>query len=264
MTRRQREPEGLGPAILIVLGIVVVFVAVGWWWASSREAPAPPGTPAAVFDEAPVDLPASVEPLVLPELGMSDAFVRDLVAGLSAHPRLASWLIGDELVHRFVGVVVDLAGGLSPRSRVEFLVPEEEFPVRELGERLVMDPEGYRRYDLLSETFVSLDVRGTARLYLQLFPLFEEAYAELGIPDQSFNDAATLAIENLLAAEIPEGSLEVQPNEAIYEFRDLGVETRSPAEKHLIRMGSENAEAFQTKLMELRDTIAAERGEPVR
>ena len=263
MTRRHRQSEGLAFAILSVVGLVVVFSGVGWWWLRSREAPAPPTAPPAAFEEEPAESDPGVVPLDLPALGSSDDFIRSLVAGVSAHPQLASWFVTDELVRRFVGVVVDLAGGLSPRSRLEFLIPEEEFEVLESGEMIVIDPEGYRRYDLLTETFVSLDTQGTTQLYHQLYPLFDEAYIELGIPDQDFADAMTLAIGNLLSAEVPEGPLEVQPNEAIYEFRDLGVETHSPAEKHLIRMGPENARRIQAKLTELRDAIAVERG-PVR
>ena len=263
MTRRRRQSEGPAFAILSVVGLVVVVSGVGWWWLRSREAPAPPTAPSAAFEEEQAEPEPGVEPFDLPALGSSDDFIRSLVAGVSAHPQLASWFVTDELVRRFVGVVVDLAGGLSPRSRLEFLIPEEEFEVLESGEMIVMDPEGYRRYDLLTETFVSLDTQGTAQLYHQLYPLFDEAYAELGIPDQNFADAMTLAIGNLLSAEFPDGPLEVQPNEAVYEFRDLGVETHSPAEKHLIRMGPENAGRIQAKLTELRDAIAVERA-PVR
>ncbi len=184
--------------------------------------------------------------------------MRGLVGRLSAHPQLASWLVTDELVRRFVGVVVDLAGGLSPASRVEFLIPEREFMVRESGESILLDPAGYRRYDLLTDTFVSLDTSGSARLYHELHPLFEAAYDELGIPNQNFDDAMTLAVDNLLAAEVPAGPFELRPNESIYEFRDIALEARSPAEKHLIRMGPENAERFRAKLAELWAEVRAQ------
>lgn len=254
MTRRRRS-EGPALAILLVVGIAVFLSVVGWLWLRSRETPAPTTAPPTAFEEEPTELDPGPETLDLPELGSSDDFIRSLVAGVSAYPELASWLVTDELVRRFVGVVVDLAGGLSPRSRLEFLIPEEEFEVLEIGEITVIDPEGYRRYDLLTETFVSLDTQGAAQIYHHLYPLLDETYAELGIPDQSFDDAVTLAIGNLLTVEVPEVPLELQPNEAIYEFRDLGLEMRSPAEKHLIRMGPENARQFQAKLSELRDAI---------
>ncbi len=258
MIRRQRRSEGPARAILIVIAVVLLVSGAGWWWLRSRGEPAVPSVPAALVNQEPATLGPTEELLDLPALDASDAFIRDLVTALSAHPQLASWLVTDDLVRRFVGVVVDLAGGLSPRSRLDFLVPDDEFPVRDVGERLVLDPEGYSRYALLTETFVSLQTQGMARLYQQLYPLFEEAYTELGIPDGSFGDAMALAMGNLLSAEVAEGPLELQPNEAIYEFRTVNIEMRSPVEKHLIRMGPENTRRIQAKLRELRDAIAVE------
>ena len=253
-----RRSEGPTSSVALLLGIAVVLAGAGWWWLGSHEAqPAPTAFPTTV-DTGPTEVTSEAEPLDLPDLSASDEFIRDLVAGLSAHPRLASWLVTDELVRRFVGVVVDLAGGLSPTSRVDFLIPEEEFGVLESGESIMMDQEGYRRYDLLTETFVSLDTRGSARLYRELSPLFEEAYAELGIPDQNFGDAMALALENLLAVQVPEEPLELQPNEAIYEFGDPIIEMRSPLEKHLIRMGPGNTGRLQDKVGQLRDAIGLE------
>ena len=262
MTPRRRS-AGPGPAILLVLGLGLALVAAGWWWFSSREEPVPAAPPSAMPATAPPPSLDEEEPLELPPLSASDELIRDLAAGLSEHPRLASWLVTDDLVRQFVAAVVDLAGGLSPSSRVEFLVPEEEFPVVESGDEIRMDPVGYRRYDVLTETFTSLDTNGTAELYRTLYPLFEEAYAELGIPDGNFADAMSLAVENVLSAEIPSGPFELQPNEAIYEFEDLSLESRSPAEKHLIRMGPENARRVQTKLSEVWAAVLAE-GEPGR
>lgn len=262
MTPRRRS-AGPGPAILLVLALGLVLVAGGWWWFSSREepipAPQPSGVPAAA---APPSLDEE-QPVELPPLNASDELIRELAAGLSEHPRLAFWLVTDELVRRFVAAIVDLAGGLSPSSRVEFMVPEEEFPIVESGGGIRMDPAGYRRYDVLTEAFTSLDTDGTAELYRTLYPLFEEAYAELGIPDGTFADAMSLAVENVVSTEIPSGPFELQPNEAIYEFQDLSLESRSPAEKHLIRMGPENARRVQTKMTEVWGAILAE-GEPGR
>ena len=258
MIRRQRRSEGPARAILIVIAVVLLVSGAGWWWLRSRGEPAVPSVPAALVNQEPATLGPTEELLDLPALDGSDAFIRDLVTALSAHPQLASWLVTDELIRRFVGVVVDLAGGLSPWSRLDFLVPDEEFPVRDVGETMVLDPEGYSRYALLTETFVSLQTQGMARLYQQLYPLFEEAYTELGIPDGSFGDAMALAMGNLLSAEVAEGPLELQPNEAIYEFRTVNIEMRSPVEKHLIRMGPENTRRIQAKLRELSDAIAVE------
>ncbi len=263
MRRRRSARRNNAIRIGIVIGLFLLAGGIAWYLLRSPD-PAPPVADAPAGDRAPMvpmapppdaDPEPEVPPLDLPELGASDAFVRELVTRLSGHPQLAAWLVTDELVQRFVGAVVSLAGGSSPAEHVEFLVPEEEFQVRESGGRLVVDPSTYRRYDLLVETFTTVDTEGTAQLYHQLHPLFEEVYAELGIPDQTFDDAMERAVANLLAAEVVDSPFEVEPVEAIYQFGDPAMEERTAAEKHLLRMGEENALRVQTKLRELAEAI---------
>lgn len=255
--RRRRQSTGPGTAILLALFGGLVLVGATWWWLRSDGESTEPVAQPTVAQEAPSNAASEVERLELPALSASDALVRELAQALSAHPTLASWLVSDELARRFVGVVVDLAGGLSPNSRIPFLIPEEEFQVGDSGEAMLLDPAGYRRYDLFAEVVSSLDTRGTAQLYLELYPLFQEAYEELGIPDGDFASTMALAVENVVSADVPTGTPEIQPNEAIYEFRDIELEALSPVEKHLIRMGPENADAVQGKVDEIWRAIVA-------
>ena len=88
----------------------------------------------------------------------------------------------DRLVDRFVGTVVDLAGGFYPGEHLPFLRPDQPFTTRTEGGRLVVAPESHRRYDLLTAVIVSVDVEGSVRLYRQLRPLVEEAWANRGLP----------------------------------------------------------------------------------
>jgi hypothetical protein len=254
--RRSRAPVIAAISLLAALAIG----AGAWYLLRSRDA-ADPQMEAAATDvlpeaEAVAPTPVADPPLDLPALDASDAFLRDLVARLSSHPQLAAWLVNDNLVRRFVATVADLAEGMSPAPHLRFLTPGQPFGVQEAGGRLVIDPASYRRYDLLTGTFVSLDTEGTARLYRQLHPLFEEAYQELGIATRSFDDAMALAMGNLLAVNVPD-RLQVVPSGATeYEFGDPRLEARGGAEKHLLRMGPENARRVQAKLRELADALA--------
>lgn len=250
----RRRPSGRPLALLLVLGLVALAAGAGWLWLRSRQGPEAPATTDGVADPPPSPPPAAdpgVRPLDLPALDASDAFVRDLAATLSSHPRVAAWLVTDELVRRFVVAAVNLAAGASPAAHLEFMAPEEDFRVREAEGRLLIHPRSYRRYDVLADAFVSLDVEGTARLYRQLRPLIDEAYAELGIPDLTFDEILGRAVANLLAVRFPEEPVEVTPGEVLYEFRDPALEARSDAEKHLLRMGAENGRRVQAKLEEL-------------
>jgi hypothetical protein len=252
-TRRKPGSGSSSSAPLYIsLAVVAAAAVAGVFWYRGRGSEPEPQDLAQLNATGPASEPVrSVPPLALPDLDASDAFLRDVVSSLSSHPQLARWLVTDELARRFVLSVVEMAGGRSPRAHVQCLIPPDAPGVRESGEGLTVDPEAYRRYDLLAETFASLDTDGTAVLYHQLHPLFEEAYAELGIPGGSFDEAMELAVQNVISAQGATGTLAVRPNESVYEFVDPELEARSPVEKHLIRMGPENAGRIQGKLLEI-------------
>ncbi len=195
----------------------------------------------------------------LPPLDTSDEVVRRVVAGLSARPEWASWLVSDDLVRRFVLSVVAVADGRSPESQLRFLAPEDPFRVRESGEGMVIDPDGYHRFDLVAATFASLDTQGVARLYRQLHPLMEDAYRELGLPDRTFDETVRQAFARLLSTPVPSEPPAVQPDGGQWAFSAAELEALSPAQKDLLRMGPENAGRVQAKLRELADALGVPR-----
>jgi hypothetical protein len=250
---RSREAPGLGLAVAAVVA-VVALVALGYWLWRERRSPPPeagasaPAAPTATAPEAPA---ASSPARALPALDASDALVRELAAALSSHPQLAAWLVSDELVRRYVAAVVNLAEGTSPASHLDFLRPHEPFRARRSGGRWFVDPDGSRRYDLLTEVLVSLDAAGAARLHAELHPLLDQAYGELGDPTSSFDATLGRALGNLLAVPIPEGTPELVPQGTSFHWADRRLESLSAAEKHLLRFGPENARRVQAKLREL-------------
>lgn len=278
--RRRRGLAGRPRAVALVVLLVLLAGAGVWYWLRS-----PDGSDATIrggdLGETP---PARAAPADsapdLPPLDASDALVRDLVAGLSSRPRLAEWLATDRLVRRFVGAVVSVAAGTSPRDELGFLGPDGAFEVRGSGaggdgaaaddepatgeaagdrpaaaaDRVaVVDPASYDRYDPVAATFASLDTRGTAGTYRRLRPLFQEAYRELGFSEGSFDGTLARAVENLLAVPVPDGPVEVVPaaEGTDWVYRDPALEGLSPAQKHLLRMGPENVRRVQAKLREL-------------
>ena len=254
-THRRRRGSG-GPNVGMAVGVIVlaILVIIGWFWFRAQgpqpipdEAP-----PTAAPDPSPM---REVPPLDLPELSASDAVVRDLVTRLSSHPQFARWLVTDRLIERFVLVVVEVAGGSNPAEHVRHMAPQEEFTVREMGGRLVIAPESFRRYDLLAATFASLDTPGTAQLYRQLHPLIAEAFQELGIPDRTFDETLEMALRNVQGMEVPTASPEVTPMEAVFEFSDPELEALRGGEKLLIRIGPQNARLIQGKLAELSEAL---------
>ena len=241
---------GLGLLILIAVGAVA-----GWLWYRSRQAPEPLPPTTAPTDSLRSATEAGDEPFVVPPLGASDVAVRQLLVRLSAHPQLAAWLVTDDLVRRFVEAVVDVSRGSSPVPALEMLIPPEPFSVQRTDGRSLMHPRSQRRYDVLGEVFASVDTERATRVYDQLLPLFEEAYRELGVSDGPFEEVLGRAIENLLAVQVPPGPFEVREAVDRYVYTDEAIESLTPAQKHMYRLGPENAQRVQEKLREVSEEL---------
>jgi hypothetical protein len=229
-------------------------------WLSLRgdEAASPPTESAvALEDRAPAATPpadaADVEEASeIPPLAQSDAFFREILGRLSTHPFLAALLDADDLVRKLVVSVANVAEGASPAKQLLHIRPEARFTALETTERIVLDPESYRRYDAPAELFASLDAGAVAGLYRTLEPLLEEAHSELGLSELSgFRETLSRAVAVLLAVPVVDRPIRLRAINVNYAFEDPALEKLSPAQKHLIRMGPENTRRVQRKLSEL-------------
>lgn len=240
--------------MLLAVGIAVVLAAVvGWYWWSSRDVE--PATtrsePGDVQPRADAGLPPLGEgpPADLPPLDELDPTVRALVGALSAHPQLANLLATDDLVRRFV-VAIDRAGrGSSPAGQIAVLRPQGQFLVENPNGEGRIRPETFARYDDVVAMVLSLEPDALARLYGQLRPRLDEAYAELGVPDETFDDAVARFIAHLLSVspELARGT--VKPVKGTtYGWTDERTENLSPAQKHLLRLGPDHAASVQAHL----------------
>lgn len=251
--RRQRSQSRLFGILAAIALLLIVGGGVWWWLARDRSLAPDTDRPVATEPSPEIDptRPGLGVDEELPELDASDEWVRSLVQRLSQHPRLAEWLATDELVRRFVLVVVDMAGNSNPAANVAHLRPAAAFQAGQADGRLVIAPESHRRYDMMAAAFAGLDTEGTMEAYRRLYPLLEEAFEELGIPDQSFHDMLRMALQNLSAARVPQEPVEVVGEEGIYVFRDAELEELRGLEKAMIRLGPANAGQVQAKADEL-------------
>jgi hypothetical protein len=234
---------------LIPLALLGIWLTLGDRRESKQTAPAE--TP--VASESPAPASVETEPGVdLPPLSESDSFVRETFARLSDRPYLAELLSVDDLVRKLVVAVANVAEGTSPRRQIAHVRPEESFMALSTSERIALDPETYHRYDAPAELFASLDSEVVAGIYRLLLPLLEEAHSELGLSDRrGFGDTLSRATGVLLEAPVVEGPIVLRAVSVSYAFEDAKLESLSPAQKHLVRMGPENTRRIQKKLREL-------------
>src|SRR5262245_40948969 len=193
----------------------------------------------------------SASPIVLPPLDQSDSVVADLVRKLSSHPRVAAWLTTTGLIRNFTIVVSTIAEGKTPSKVLQPLRPAAPFRVAELDGGIYVDPRSYDRYTSLADAVASIDAKGSASLYATLKPRIEEAYRELGEPGVTFDQTLERAIVVLLETPIRGGPTRLRLHGIGYAFADPRDEGMSAAQKHLRRMGPENARSVKEKLREI-------------
>jgi hypothetical protein len=246
----------------IFVALVVILFGVLGWWVLSRDAAdeaqetVVETTPTAVPEPTPTLEERLSSRLSGTTLTTSDAIVRELVEQISSNPKLAVWLVNEDLIRRFVASIDNIASGVSPQAHLEFLRPRESFEVDERsGGRLVIEPDSYARYDTVAQVFASIDTEGAVALYRELEPLIDEAYAEIGPANADFDDRLDRAFNLLLAAPVLDESVPVEQLVVTYAWADDEIEALSAAQRHFLRMGPENVALIQGKVREIRAAL---------
>lgn len=239
--------------ILVAAVLVIYFVFIrdsGPPAPESSEAVTQPAVESAAEEVMP-DESEALEPLSV-DLDDSDSLVRELVSKISSHPDLVRWLATDDVIRTFVAAVDNIANGHSPRQQIDFFSPQGEFRVKEGAGAFTIDDAGYGRYNPVADVFASLDTEGTVRLYRQLTPAIQEAYKDLGYPEDSFHGTLVRAIDELLTVPVIEGDVFLEEKLKSFAFIDEELESMSQAQKHLFRMGPRNIRKIQSKLRDLK------------
>lgn len=220
---------------------------------------APDGGPNPVApapDPEPPPQEAPVEPEVDPSTGQvlsPDELLRRVAAQGSPSPELAAWLSAEGVLRRIAAAVLLASQGRSPRALLSFIPISQPFKVVDTlvasggrGEdRILMSPESPARYDFLARVLQASDAAAWGRGYRRLRPHFNAVFAEVAEPGQRFDEVLSQAVRRVLAAEVPEGPIELVEKGAVFHYADPRLEALSELEKHLIRMGPTNTKAVQ-------------------
>lgn len=268
--RRAPPPdEGMRAGLAWALGIAVVAaggVGVYLWQSHEARLPPPPPRVEAPAPAAPAEEQAVVEfPLAppaasdapLPPLAASDALLVPALIELVGHPKVQELLQLPGLVRRIVVSIDNL-----PRNRL----PPENWPLRPVpgalrvtgsatAGTLAIDPANAARYATYVKLVAGVDVKRLVALYVRTYPLFQQAYVELGYPKRYFNDRLLQVIDHLLETPQPAGALRLTQPKLVYEFADAQLQALSVGQKTLLRLGPDHAAQVKAKLAELRDEI---------
>lgn len=278
------------PAVIATLMVLAVAGYFGWQHFNEQPEPeqvtAPVGAPAVA---TPAPLPATVAPsppaiehpvepptaeaaggaTPVPALANADPYVSAALTDLLTRQNVLGFLQLDGFVRRAVATVDNL-----PRQQAPAVVwPVNPTPQRfttlrgEGGAVEIIHPDNQQRYAPLVRMIESVDTAKAVALYRRLYPLFQQAYEELGFPGRYFNDRLVQVLDHLIATPVHTEPLAVTLVEVKgevpstrpwvrYEFADPALESMSAGRKMLLRTGPEHQQRLQAKLRDIRQRIA--------
>ncbi|OIQ75881.1 hypothetical protein GALL_424440 [mine drainage metagenome] len=258
---------------VVVAGVVLAGYL--WWhpYGQSRLAPdvalttpvvsvPPPAAASATrsTDSPPLAIQHPLEEVpigpALPELGLSDNVLSQAFIGLFGSKVWQQFFVDTHIIRRIVATVDNL-----PREQA----PVTMWPLRPAGSWLVtevsngvliLSPANAHRYAGYAKLVQTVNVKLLAGGYRHFYPLFQQAYVELGYPKGYFNDRLIVAIDNLLATPEPSAALPLVTRNVIYGFADADLQARSSGQKIMLRIGVDNERIVKAKLREFRYEVA--------
>lgn len=279
------EKKSLGPIFIVVGILVIVVLAVAFW--PSEEAPKPVITPEPEVVQ-PVE-PEPVEPEVfepqvpaptveleekdevdpLPEpveeepepLDTSDPAIKaSLIESSSAGEDTVNRMIVNEgLLQRFVVTVTNLANDEMAPNHQLLTPPEQHFRVYSQAGKQWIDAASYKRYTPYVDILESFDNEALLSVYDIYKADIQAKYAEIGDPDQNFDEVLVDAFDQLLdTPEVPV-PVEVYTDSVAYKYADERLENLNEPQKQLLRTGPDNMRRIKAKLRELK-VLVEERG----
>jgi Protein of unknown function (DUF3014) len=245
-------------AIVVLLGAGIAYVLL------QRPHPetVPAGNPPAAVSPAPSapaapqigeTLPAQPP---LPPLAKSDSFVFDALAGLIESESLMRFLHREKIIHNIVATIDRLPEQHVPATVMPLKPPSGRFLVAGSEGRLTISPKNAERYAAYVMIAEAIDARKLVSLYVHLYPLFQQAYKDLGYPNSNFNDQLNDTLDDLLdTPDLAEPIKLVRPK-YFYLYADPEIEGSSIGQKIMLRLGSRNLKIVRSKLNEIKRELS--------
>ena len=125
--------------------------------------------------------------------------MREALANLFKGNKLPAFVQPMNLIRNIVATIDNLRAA-KPR-RACGRCNQRPVPCRRClaGDSLVIAPDNSARYAPVVALVHAIDTKQLVAIYVRFYPLFQQAYRELGYPDGYFNDRLVAVIDHLIA-----------------------------------------------------------------
>ena len=238
-----------------------------WWQARTTQLVAPPPVaqaPASALEPKPdpsAAAPPKVEYPIEPApdapqitLDASDAPLRDALTSLFKGT-LPEFVQPLNLIRHVVATIDNLPREKTAPRLLPVRPPAGALSPTNAGDSVVIAPDNSARYAPVIGAVQAVDTRQLVAVYVHFYPLFQQAYRELGYPDGYFNDRLVTVIDHLLATPAVKAPIALVQPKVLYRYADPELEGLSSGQKAMIRIGPDNAAVLKAKLREVRNEV---------
>ena len=285
---QDKGEKNSGPLIIFIVAFILVVVAL-WQFSGGKTEKRPIDSSELFKQEAevaaiePVELqetdeePVEIEPvplveedkptveevvITLPTLNESDDWLQAKLPDLTWRNELISLVVTEDIVRRFVVFTDNFSQGQLAYEHSLFVQPKDKFSVDEQsinvdGEQNVWqwNSKTSKRFDLYVDLLRSVDSTTLVNWYIDMKPLVDEAYSELGY-EEDFTLTLQDAITRVLDMELPKSTMDVTRTSVMYKFQDPQLEALDDSDKLLLRIGKENLLIIKSVLLEINEKLA--------
>lgn len=201
--------------------------------------------------------------ILLPTLDESDTWFSTKLPTLTWRKELLKLVVTEDIIRRFVVFTDNFSQGSLAYEHAPLITPNAKFTALEEptdeGIKLQWDESSTRRFSNYVDLLRSMDSEALVQWYVELKPLIDQAYGELGYPEQDFTEVLHNAITKVLDMEIPKNQPELERLSVMYKYKDQSLESLDDAEKLLLRLGKENLLVIKSVLLEINEKLARAR-----
>ena len=223
----------------VALAGVAAGAALAFWWMSRSQPETATPAPTMATDVAVGSNRPQRQPMDLPSLDTSDHFLAGLVAALSQNPTLARLIATPGLVRASTLAVVQVGQGRTPADPLKVLRPASRLQILGTGSGRI-DPKTYVRWDPVVAALTSVSPADAAQLYVNVKPLFDQAYIELGHPGGDFDTAVAQAIGMLGDTPAQADDPQLLRRTNFLEHEDAALRALPPVQKQFLLIGPDN------------------------
>lgn len=218
------------------------------------------------------------EPL-LPALDDSDDWLKIKLPEITWRKELLTLIVDDDMIRRFVVFTDNFAQGIVAYEHSPFILPNAKFMAEieteqnsnsmqnstkndevltEQAAVIPWDENSSKRFSLYVDLLRTMDSETLVQWYIEVKPLIDEAYAELGYEDD-FTYTLQNAITRVLDMELPKSSMALIRPSVMYKFADSELEALPDSDKLLLRLGKENLLVIKSVLLEIHEKLAQQK-----